>query len=325
MGEKVIRNMKVALEATKRIVFSKEGIIFYLILLFLQIPFIVPEIVYLISFFYYWLRTIGIGDMHKEMMLFQILSFSPPILLFVVVLFFPLNVLLIGAIISYIASFDSGKKIGIFQSLKNTSKKLKKLLLASILVLLLNLFVYAPSFIFYSVSLNKMQETNDYFGLNRLQETSNHSLYFLYFFLYLLSRFGKPILPISNEAVDLCIINGLSCAPNLLLSVLNLPSIFALFISLIFIFLFQEIILTEQSFKESVKRSFAYFKNNPVEIAFVWLVSSFIFVTCSFVFSLAGYLVPILPAYIGHAFAFLLVIIFQTSYYLNFVKRYSLD
>lgn len=315
---KMIKNIKSALELTKKFVLSKKSAAFYLILLLVQIPFVIQWLNILPLFLVGNLISPDINLLGMSLSLIVYLTIP------VSLAFFVLNVLVIGSIISSVFSFGVDKKDSIFQSFKNAIKKFKKLFLASFLIILLNFLILTPSLIYvlsqepsYKPLTSELQNLLPPTELEQI----NRPLIYGIPLLDSLSRFGKPIIPISNEAVDLCIITGLSCIPSILFNAFNLSSVFVLLISLIFIFIFQEIILTEQSLKESIKKSFEYFKNNFVEIALVWLISAFIFIIGNLFITLVGYLIPIIPAYLGYVFAFLLVIVFQTSYYLNFIKK----
>ena len=315
---KTIENIKLALELTKKFILSREGIIFYLLLLVVQIPFVIQWLNILPLFLIGDLISPDIKPFGTE--LSTVVYLSIPIYL----IFFILNLFAIGSVISFVSSLRLYEEVGIVYHFRVVIKKFKKLILAGFLILLLNFLIsnldsvcaisQRSSYNLLTSDLQKLLPTSELEQLNKL-------LVYVVLFSESFSRFGKPIIPISNEVVDLCIINGLSCIPSVIFNVFNLSSVLVLIISLIFIFIPQEVILTERNFVEIIRKSFNYFKNDFVEISVVWLISAFIFVIINFFISLGGYLIPIVPAYLGHVFAFLLTITFQTSYYLNFTKK----
>jgi hypothetical protein len=306
----MIKNIISALKSAKNFLFSKRGINFYLILLLIQIPFVVPLYsllsLFLVSFGFFGISLSSVGHIY--------------LIYLVSLIFFLLNILIIGSIVDSIFLFTIGRKTGIFQSFKNTIKKFKKLVLVSFLIVFLNSLSLAPSLLISQESYNslnsELQSSISSIEID-IEQVTKLSIYGS-LFLDSLNRFGKPILPVSKEIVDLCIVSGASCIKN----IFNLSNIFILLISLIFIFIFQEIMLTKQNLKKSIGKSFEYFKNNLVDILLVWLVSAFIFIIGELSISLIGYLIPIIPGYLGHVFAFLVVITFQTSYYLKFIRKY---
>lgn len=313
--------IKLSLELTRRFMLSKGGVVFFLLLFIIKIPFFIrlPNILFLFllsSLLYPEIKILNVNFSNIFYLIILIL-----------ILFSILNLVVIGSLIVSVSIFEKHKKIAILYSIKTAIKKLKKLFLASLLIIFLNILVSIPWFfhIIFQEFLGK-QLTSEFQDLHSIIELEKIKIPLVFSIFYWDSfyRIGKPIIPISNEVIDSCIINRMLCPSLILFNTFNPVIIFTFLLSLVFIFILQEVVLTDDSLVKIVRRLFQYFKNNFKEICIVWLISALIFISINLIISPVGYLFPLLPAYIGQVLASLLVIIFQTFYYLNFRKNFSI-
>ncbi|MEM5834985.1 MAG: hypothetical protein QXL09_00225 [Candidatus Aenigmatarchaeota archaeon] len=305
--KKNIEKIKSSLKLSIKFAISKIGITFYFLFLLAQLPLAISWGKILSLFLFDLIFDIKVFDTE---LLFTIIY----LIVLMSVIFFILNLVLIGALINSILSFQRREKVSITSSIKTASKKFRKLVLVGFLVVILN-FLSMTSNIVYLFSMNK--------NINNVDKLEKFNVQLNYVILILdsLSMFGKPIIQIPENLIDLCIINDPYCLSSLISNAFMLSTIFLILIKFIFIFILQEIMLTEQNLIFTIKKSLKYLKENFVEISLVWSFSVLIFLFVIIIISSIGYLSPLLIYYIADVLAFLLVLAFQTSYYINFVIK----
>ncbi|MEM4625166.1 MAG: hypothetical protein QXJ28_00130 [Candidatus Pacearchaeota archaeon] len=305
--KKNIEKIKSSLKLSIKFAISKIGITFYFLFLLAQLPLAISWGKILSLFLFDLIFDIKVFDTE---LLFTIIY----LIVLMSVIFFILNLVLIGALINSILSFQRREKVSITSSIKTASKKFRKLVLVGFLVVILN-FLSMTSNIVYLFSMNK--------NINNVDKLEKFNVQLNYVILILdsLSMFGKPIIQIPENLIDLCIINDPYCLSSLISNAFMLSTIFLILIKFIFIFILQEIMLTEQNLIFTIKKSLKYLKENFVEISLVWSFSVLIFLFVIVIISSIGYLFPLLIYYIADVLAFLLVLVFQTSYYINFVIK----
>lgn len=88
------------------------------------------------------------------------------------------------------------------------------------------------------------------------------------------TKLGLPLIKFDPLKRDICLLGIEECTS---VFSFHLVSIFYLLIGLIFLFIFQPILLENKNIRSSLRISFNIFRNNPIQVLIIWILSSLIF------------------------------------------------
>lgn len=294
--------IKNCLRMSFKFVFSKKGLIFYVLFSILSLPFSV-EWIKLVPLILISLLSLPIQS--EIFPWFDFLYIGTIILIIFSFIFFFLLLFVQGTLI--LSVYNS--------SIKRISfTKYKRLVLGSLLIVIINFLLYTPYIFFFRDTEPKDFLFFEEFKVEKIIKTTETLIWSIPL-LEQLSRFSKPILPLIRELPSLEL-----TYLYLFLNISILLPLISLLISLLFIFLLQEIVIQEQSLISSLRKCWAYFSKNLPQLISVWLISSFIYcfgmltsIPLSFLFTFSGYFIE--------AFLFLFILVFQTYAYIVFKSK----
>lgn len=288
-------NWKNVLSETKNIIFTKKIIAFYLLLFIFQLPFTIMYNIFLIMPY-----TIIINGIMPDTTVIggEIFGLSPIEFMQVVALLgmilLPLFIVLSYIIISGIVNYVQDRRLG--KSLKTGFANSKRIVPSIFLIVLLQ-------FLILNVSNFQIME----------ERFIGKPVVFFYSFFDVMDKFWKPVMVLPSGIADLCVINLCSEAIGAFVySFAFIQAIIYLFLSILSLFVVQEIIISKSGIRESIKNSFRLVKNNFRDVSILWILSSIIYMA---VFLLSLFL-PF-GIYYFTLIGIIFIIILQTAFYLQ--------